>query len=529
MSLKEPVDELFQGMNNQQIEKNKKILKLIDLPDSIKDKVINEKPLTYFQFKQYIRFIRAHIGLFFYYPVELFCEGCHKKFFACIYSLVEIYKKNTYYICRGCNQLMYHGHLTLTLIHHVRQHIPIKYEEYLLIKEYINCQDLLVELECKICHKKKIVSCNILNRRKRVNFERICNDCIRACSDLRALTGYYKDIYFESAFELAFIQAAFNENLPIKRCNICISYFKDNKEYTYYPDFQINNTIIEIKGKRFLNEDTELKSKIIRNYCIKHKMLFCLISSDMIKRFYKRFLILNQSYFLKNNTNGLTFLSLCNGYLNEHSCKVDKNNKPKEPYIAIIYFIENLITSKCIFNYYWGITLPSNNELLDENLPKINKNEYYKYKIRIISYERTIGYLFLNLTFYEFLYLSYINEYIPLVDLRNKYFNKQIQTRMQRFKYINASSNRWNNLPNKLKQKIFIQLREDFLYLLKIDVYKGTSYKNKIYFETLYPYEIGEKYGINYVHITDYIIHHICVKKQYWFDYTSIIKEIRKY
>lgn len=65
----------------------------------------------------------------------------------------------------------------------------------------------------------------------------------------RSISGRYKGIYCASTWELCFVIYCLDNNIPIKRYNGFRTYFFENKERKYYPDFLVNgNSIVEIKG-----------------------------------------------------------------------------------------------------------------------------------------------------------------------------------------------------------------------------------------------------------------------------------------
>lgn len=70
--------------------------------------------------------------------------------------------------------------------------------------------------------------------------------------------GNYHGIHCDSSWELAYLVYCLEHNIDIKRCNI-IKYYKLNKQIRkYYPDFIVNNQIIEIKG--FFDKVAKIKS-----------------------------------------------------------------------------------------------------------------------------------------------------------------------------------------------------------------------------------------------------------------------------
>lgn len=72
-------------------------------------------------------------------------------------------------------------------------------------------------------------------------------------------SGWYKGIYCDSSWELAFVIYHFDNNLQISRCLERRKYIFDNKEHIYIPDFVIDEGIIEIKG--YKTKQWEAKEK----------------------------------------------------------------------------------------------------------------------------------------------------------------------------------------------------------------------------------------------------------------------------
>lgn len=64
----------------------------------------------------------------------------------------------------------------------------------------------------------------------------------------RGKSGWYKGIYCDSSWELAFIIYHIDKNIPIIRCKEKRTYLFENKTYNYFPDFVVDNLVYEIKG-----------------------------------------------------------------------------------------------------------------------------------------------------------------------------------------------------------------------------------------------------------------------------------------
>ena len=94
--------------------------------------------------------------------------------------------------------------------------------------------------------------------------------------DGRIKQGWYKGFYCDSSYELVFLIYCLEHNIPIQRCTQVFKYEYKNKIRRYYPDFEINGIIYEIKGY-----DCEL-SKFKHKLFPQIKMLY---KSDLKKCF----------------------------------------------------------------------------------------------------------------------------------------------------------------------------------------------------------------------------------------------------
>lgn len=64
----------------------------------------------------------------------------------------------------------------------------------------------------------------------------------------KAKRGWYKGFWCGSSWELAFLLWALDHKLNIKRCDKVLKYEFEGKLRRYYPDFEIDDIIYEIKG-----------------------------------------------------------------------------------------------------------------------------------------------------------------------------------------------------------------------------------------------------------------------------------------
>lgn len=82
----------------------------------------------------------------------------------------------------------------------------------------------------------------------------------------------YKDSYFDSSYELLFFIAREVTGNPVSRNTNKFSYFVDEKEHFYYPDFvDEDNNYIEIKGEHFFDTEGHLINPFTENVNIQVK------------------------------------------------------------------------------------------------------------------------------------------------------------------------------------------------------------------------------------------------------------------
>lgn len=73
--------------------------------------------------------------------------------------------------------------------------------------------------------------------------------------------GYYQGIYCASSWELAFL--IYNKDLGknIKRCDLTFEYSMNDEDKVYFPDFLMDATIYEVKGREL--EDVAFKTQAV--------------------------------------------------------------------------------------------------------------------------------------------------------------------------------------------------------------------------------------------------------------------------
>lgn len=64
----------------------------------------------------------------------------------------------------------------------------------------------------------------------------------------RGKKGWYKGVFCDSSWELAFLIYCLEHNIDIKRCEERREYLYNGEKHIYLPDFVVDGEIIEIKG-----------------------------------------------------------------------------------------------------------------------------------------------------------------------------------------------------------------------------------------------------------------------------------------
>ena len=64
----------------------------------------------------------------------------------------------------------------------------------------------------------------------------------------RGKKGWYKGIFCDSSWELAFVIWNIENNKPIERCKEKREYIFKGEKHIYIPDFIVEDEVVEIKG-----------------------------------------------------------------------------------------------------------------------------------------------------------------------------------------------------------------------------------------------------------------------------------------
>lgn len=109
------------------------------------------------------------------------------------------------------------------------------------------------------------------------------NNNIIIKKELHKKTYYhYNNIFFDSSWELAYYIWLNDNNINFEyKPKICFEYNYNNETHYYFPDFLVNNKLVEIKGWHFFKED-----KMICPYCEAKNELYeakhqCMINNNV--------------------------------------------------------------------------------------------------------------------------------------------------------------------------------------------------------------------------------------------------------
>lgn len=71
----------------------------------------------------------------------------------------------------------------------------------------------------------------------------------------RGKSGWYKGIFCNSSYELAWVIYHLDNNVIFQRNQQGFNYVFENKQYKYYPDFIVDDTYIEVKGFKQIRDN----------------------------------------------------------------------------------------------------------------------------------------------------------------------------------------------------------------------------------------------------------------------------------
>jgi hypothetical protein len=114
----------------------------------------------------------------------------------------------------------------------------------------------------------------------------------------RSIGGYYKGIYCHSTYELIFLVYHLDIGTKIKRSKKQIPYSYESKNHIYYPDFEIDGKLVEIKG--FYNDVVGVKTQAAKDLGYNINVLYLSDLNPMIDYLKKKFKFSNVMEFYED-------------------------------------------------------------------------------------------------------------------------------------------------------------------------------------------------------------------------------------
>lgn len=112
--------------------------------------------------------------------------------------------------------------------------------------------------------------------------------------------GVYKHVglhegvtVYHSKLELAFLLWCEDNRKHVARCDFSVSYVDptDGKEHNYYPDFEVDGAIVEVKGQRWIDASPptwRAKLEALENWCIVNQRSYRVILDVDLRTYWKK-------------------------------------------------------------------------------------------------------------------------------------------------------------------------------------------------------------------------------------------------
>lgn len=120
-------------------------------------------------------------------------------------------------------------------------------------------------------------------------------------------TGNYNEITYHSKLELAFLMWCTDNAKNVQRCKFGIPYIDpvDNKEHDYYPDFIVDEAIVEVKGQRWIDASPDTyraKINALAHYCELNKCTFRVVLDKDLKSYARKATTYHEAQKQKNDS-----------------------------------------------------------------------------------------------------------------------------------------------------------------------------------------------------------------------------------
>jgi len=189
------------------------------------------------------------------------CAKCGKEFTVTCSENMFLKGKYPHYCCKACaNSHIVSNETKKKISEGVNKANNVAADKKLNKIVYKTCENCGCEFILPWFKRK--------NNRIILSHKKYCDDCYKKINaELFAKAGlnnfhagYYKNIWCDSSWELAFLIYNLEHNKNVKRCTKRLTYVYDDKEHIYIPDFDIDGTLYEIKG--FENDKAKIKHNL---------------------------------------------------------------------------------------------------------------------------------------------------------------------------------------------------------------------------------------------------------------------------
>lgn len=93
----------------------------------------------------------------------------------------------------------------------------------------------------------------------------------------------YNNILFDSAWGLDYYIYMIDHNIPIKKEPVALEYYVGDKLHHYYPDFEVNGTLVEIKSKYWISKQRSAVGGKEKFNCIKENNVTIISNTEIIQ------------------------------------------------------------------------------------------------------------------------------------------------------------------------------------------------------------------------------------------------------
>lgn len=113
----------------------------------------------------------------------------------------------------------------------------------------------------------------------------------KRCANLGNYAVSYEGMKFDSRAELLYYMWCKEQGKNIERCTDYFTYSVNGIEHIYYPDFKVDENIIEIKGEHLIDDegyllDFSTKQRLIeKTECLRKNNVIIIMSKDVMKHY----------------------------------------------------------------------------------------------------------------------------------------------------------------------------------------------------------------------------------------------------